>query len=310
MLWKEAVSLKLFIIGNGFDIGHGLPTQYWDFRTYLENLHPDFLQAFEEHYYIYPCMSNEDKKKLLWNELETNLANIDEDIIIDQGVSIEMDLDGGDIGIEDTLYRYFSEEYNYIALLAKYLKQWVRTIRIRDVEKKSSLITNDNIYITFNYTAVLENIYNIFPSNITHIHGSLRQYDNDPVLGHGNQKRIDSINEKIDEAERLFDEKWLSICKVVKDYYRRTFKDVSRYAINLLKLESKPIDEIYVVGHSLAGVDRYYFSSIDRLTNNNLTWKVFYYHDGEMDRLKKNLCEAGIDENRIQMVPSKEFYDL
>ena len=28
----------LFIIGNGFDIGHNLPTRYWDFRNYLEKL--------------------------------------------------------------------------------------------------------------------------------------------------------------------------------------------------------------------------------------------------------------------------------
>ena len=49
--------MKLFIIGNGFDIGHGLPTQYWDFRTYLENVYPDFLHAFEEHYYIYTSIT-------------------------------------------------------------------------------------------------------------------------------------------------------------------------------------------------------------------------------------------------------------
>lgn len=54
--------MKLFIIGNGFDIGHGLPTQYWDFRTYLENRDPNFLTAFEEHYDIYPNMSNDEKQ--------------------------------------------------------------------------------------------------------------------------------------------------------------------------------------------------------------------------------------------------------
>ena len=101
--------MKLYIIGNGFDIAHGLPTQYWDFRTYLEHVAYDFLQAFEEHYYIYPNMSDDAKKKLLWNELETNLANIDEDIIIENATSIEMDLESGDVGIEDTLYDYFTK---------------------------------------------------------------------------------------------------------------------------------------------------------------------------------------------------------
>ena len=56
-------------------------------------------------------MADEKKAELLWNELETNLANIDEDVIIENAVSIDMDLEGGDVGIEDTLYHYFSDEY-------------------------------------------------------------------------------------------------------------------------------------------------------------------------------------------------------
>ena len=57
--------MKLFIIGNGFDIGHGLPTGYWDFRTFLDLVHTEFLKSFEEHYDIYPGMSDEAKKKTL-----------------------------------------------------------------------------------------------------------------------------------------------------------------------------------------------------------------------------------------------------
>lgn len=301
--------MKLYIIGNGFDIGHGLHTQYWDFRTCLENLYPEFLQAFEEHYYIYPNTPKEKKSTLLWNEFETNLANIDEDIIIENGVGVELDLEGGDVGIEDTLYYYFSDEYNYITKLAKYLKQWVRTIRIRDVERKSTLVTNDALYITFNYTAVLETAYGINPSNITHIHGSLREYDIDPVLGHGNRERINRISEKKEKAENLFDEKGTSICRVVEDYYKRTFKDVNRYAFRLPDLSNKEIDEICVIGHSLAGVDMFYFSYIDVMGKRKAIWRVFYYRQEEAEKLKQNLLDVGVDANRIQMVPSAEFYD-
>ena len=76
------------------------------------------------------------QKNLLWNELEKNLANIDEDVIIDDALQMDIALESGDVGIEDTLYEYFTEEYKYIERLAKYLKQWVRTIRIRDVKPK------------------------------------------------------------------------------------------------------------------------------------------------------------------------------
>lgn len=302
--------MHLFIIGNGFDMGHGLPTRYWDFRSYLERLYPDFLYAFEEHYYLYPGTSDESKAALLWNELEANLANIDEDIIIDNAVSIDMNLDGGDVGIEDTLYNYFSDEYSYIKRLSVYLKQWVRTIRIKGVVPKTSLITPDNFYITFNYTAVLENVYQVSPSKILHIHGSLREYDIDPVLGHGNKKRIENIKEKKEEADRLFDEKWASICRAVEDYYLRTYKDVGKYLLRLHSLSRMDIDEISVIGHSLAGVDRAYFRTIDTLTGGKLIWKVYYYSDKSIDSLKHNLIDAGVDEKRIKMISSSKFFNL
>lgn len=261
--------MKLFIIGNGFDKGHRLATSYWDFRTYLENLYPDFLYAFEENYYIYPRMDEDAKKKILWNELETNLANIDEDVIIEQAVSIDMGLESGDVGIGDTLYEYFTDEYKYIQLLAKYLKQWARTTRIRDIERRTTLINEfeDAIYITFKYTAVLETVYKISEGKIIHIHGSLRERDGIPILGHGNKERIDKIKGKLQTAEREFDEKEISICKVVEDYYVQTHKDINKYMYKLFGLSKKDFNEIMVIGHSLAGVDMPYFKNIDIFTH-------------------------------------------
>ena len=215
------------------------------------------MYAFESHYYIYPANYEEAQKNLLWNELEKNLANIDEDVIIDDALQMDIALESGDVGIEDTLYEYFTEEYKYIERLAKYLKQWVRTIRIRDVKPKTSLINNfqEALYITFNYTAVLERVYGISEGRIIHIHGSLRDHECDPVLGHGNIERIEQIDERLEEAGRMYDEKEISICKVIRDYYESTYKDVNRYVYKLSRVSNKNIDEIYVIGHSVAEVD-------------------------------------------------------
>ena len=302
--------MKLFIIGNGFDRGHGLPTQYWDFRTFLEKRDPSFLATFEQHYDIYPNTPKDEKSKMLWNELETNLANIDEDVIIDIGTGIDMGLESGDVGIEDTLYAFFSDEYGYIQSLAKYLKQWVRTIKIRDAKKRTSLIIDNALYITFNYTAVLENVYCISHSKITHIHGSLREYDIDPVIGHGNHERINNILKKRREAENIFDEKLTSICKAVEDYYKTTFKDVNHYVSRLPKISNLEIDEICVIGHSLAGVDMPYFRQIDNLTKKCVVWKVYYYQPTEKKKFKNSLISIGIDKRRIKTASSAEFYDI
>ena len=304
--------MKLFIIGNGFDRGHGLPTGYWDFRTYLENLYPEFLYAFEQHYEIYPRTDDAAKKKLLWNELETNLANIDEDVIIENAVSIDMNLESGDVGIEDTLYDYFTEEYKYIEQLAKYLKQWVRTIRIKGIQQKTDFINNANdaIYITFNYTAVLETIYGIDEKKIIHIHGSLRQQDDEPVLGHGNIDRIDKIQEKLQEAEREYDEKEMSICRVVKDYYHQTFKDINKYMYKLLDLINQDINEIIVIGHSVAGVDIPYYRYINMFIKKKAFWRVYYYSESEKNLIKGRLKDCGINTKRLDLVPAIKFFNM
>lgn len=168
----------------------------------------------------------------------------------------------------------------------------------------------DALYINFNYTAVLETVYKISEEKIIHIHGSLRERYGEPVLGHGNITRIEKIQEKREVAERLFDEKKISICNAVKDYYLRTYKDIHKYMHRLLLLTEKEVDEIITIGHSLAGVDIPYFRNIDMFTSRKANWKVYYYKDCERERMNGNLISCGIDMSRIDMVQSDEFYDL
>ena len=114
--------------------------------------------------------------------------------------------------------------------------------------------------MTFNYTAVLENVYGITPGNIVHIHGSLRDYTHDPVLGHSNKERLQKIRNRIAEAEKVFDEKECSICRVVNDYYGRTFQARVDTHVFISLCRKEHIG--YVIGHSLDGIDSH-FSIID-----------------------------------------------
>ena len=41
--------------------------------------------------------------------------------------------------------------------------------------------SNKDLYINFNYTATLENVYGISDASVIHIHGSLRGYTDNPV---------------------------------------------------------------------------------------------------------------------------------
>ena len=311
-IYKKEVEMKLYIIGNGFDRAHNLPTRYWDFRTYLAQHYPDFLSSFEENYDVYEGMTDEQKGTLLWNELETNLANIKEDIIIEDATHIEMGLESGDVGIEETLRDYFEEHFDYIKKLEVYLKQWVRTIRIRDLNRFTSKFdkSQNDIFVTFNYTAVLETTYQIDEANVIHIHGSLRDNADDPILGHGNSNRIEDIKGRRNHADIKADEKESSICYVLQGYYQTTYKNVSNYMHKLNRLVTKKFDEIVVIGHSLAGVDLPYFRQLDVITNKKIKWIVYYFDEDKKQEMFDALISQGISGKRIEMRHCREFYDL
>ena len=58
---------SLYIIGNGFDLQHGLHTSYWDYRCFLCENYPQTLLDFE----YFPTI-NKDKKEL-WSDVKANL---------------------------------------------------------------------------------------------------------------------------------------------------------------------------------------------------------------------------------------------
>jgi hypothetical protein len=65
--------MKLFILGNGFDIGHGIACKYSDFGNYLEANREDVLKAMQKFYY-----TGSDSE--LWSDFETSLeSDIDYD---------------------------------------------------------------------------------------------------------------------------------------------------------------------------------------------------------------------------------------
>ena len=58
--------MKLFILGNGFDISHKIACRYSDFYIYLKENRTDILDAMEK---FYSVESNSD----LWSDFETSL---------------------------------------------------------------------------------------------------------------------------------------------------------------------------------------------------------------------------------------------
>ena len=62
------MTTKLYIVGNGFDIHHGIPSSYSEFGKFLLARDRETAQLFEEYFSV---------DELFWSEFESRLASFD-----------------------------------------------------------------------------------------------------------------------------------------------------------------------------------------------------------------------------------------
>lgn len=322
---------ELYIIGNGFDKEHGLKTSYWNFREYLEKYEEDFLFQMERMYDFAPFerKDNRNRKnqqrqkwrddalyKYLWRFFEFELSNANEVEMEERSQSIldVMDLEGGLIGIEDTMDDYWEEEYHFIEMLNHYVWKWAKQIRLNKAyPRKNCFIANTKDYfLSFNYTSVLERVYLISSDRICHIHGGLTPYCKEkPILGHGNVDKIDLYQEKAKRAGDEFDEGAKSIYNAIAKFYKRILKDTNRQInTNREFFENlADITSVNIIGHSMSDVDLPYFQLVQLYCSDEIIWNIYYYDKEEQNGMKEKLQSMGGIEEKICMKDANEFWD-
>lgn len=305
--------MNLFIIGNGFDIAHNLQTSYINFRDYLIEEEWEFLDLFEEMYGCHLDMDRRLAERYLWKDFENNLSSFDGDNIIDSATSIELGLDGGDFYIEDTLDSYWESIYKYIYKLGDYLKLWIKSIDINCCTQTDLICkNNDDLFLSFNYTSLLEEIYEIQEEQILHIHGSVSETYEDLIIGHGNSDIINNYREQARSAKNQFDEKQSSICNALAAYCESILKEVkSNIFFNSGFFQRlNEVNQVLVIGHSIGNVDLPYFKEIREKTNENTIWKIYFYDDSEESTLKDKIVSIGVRPEKITMLHTAEFFNL
>lgn len=341
--------MNLFIIGNGFDLRHNLPTSYGDFRNYVKKNDEQLYEKIYEMYknsilkhYSYPCddvaldaATNQpiDEYKMLWQDIERNMEIANDGIIldVDEDLGLEMSYDG-DKGYEDTMEIHISEIYsNMPERLRDNLKNWISQIETKNILKKTSKISEQglNLFLNFNYTLLLEETYEIEPSQICHIHESVK--DSTLIMGHKNHEKIKELSSELEffeeshwsyedeEEEPIYisenTEEKIKRLKVecLKKLYEETLKNTDTQ-IEMYKYffkDLKDVKNIYVIGHSLGEVDFPYFREIIKVVNKNVKWNISYYLEKEKKEFKDiAIKKFKIEEKNLNIFPSDEFYDI
>lgn len=303
---KDGVSVKkLYIIGNGFDLHHGLPTSLTGFRSYSK--YNEFYRLYENG--VFKMFTNQTLDEH-WQQLETNLANFDVDELIEYASQYYDD--------DPHENQFIYEVENAIDILtnglAEDLNKYLSLAENYTVEQDKVLLLDTSArFLCFNYTNTLERIYNISPDRICYIHGKLNSSETPIVVGHGMEAPEYKVQSPIDistlseeEIESFSDSYSPDHEYAVHEaygYFKRSYKDTAAciQAANMFLQSLGDIDRVIVLGHSIAKIDEPYFDYIKKLVGPNCQWWASYHSSSQRDVIHDRLDKIVDDENRMKL---------
>lgn len=141
---------KLYIIGNGFDKYHDLPTGYDDFHQFVRSNYPDIENVFEEYFQLRA------NGKGLWSDFESDLGTFDWKSFFDEknniGIQDESFRMSYMFGLEDDIKQEADE---LVEKISDAFENWLNQINLESIDKKVDF-EDESILLSFNYTLILE----------------------------------------------------------------------------------------------------------------------------------------------------------
>ena len=173
----------IYIIGNGFDIHHGIRSSYWCYMKWLEVNHPELFKEIGQTF-------RGAKEDSWWADFESGLEKVDW-LYNMHGSTIMTEYKVGDIEIKGKKSsQRLLKLYDAIQVT---FTQWIESLAPQIKSVKPDLdLSPDAKYLSFNYTNTLQDAYHVPDENILHIHGNALRGDK-VIIGHksnGNQSHI------------------------------------------------------------------------------------------------------------------------
>lgn len=314
----------LYIIGNGFDMYHGLDTKYQSFGFFLKEKYSQIYEYLTD-YYGLPYLEDIGEKYIEWSYFESALADLDYETVLDDNSDYLANPASDDFrdadwhalqqvmkGVVDDLTENLFDAF----------KEFILQIKFPILTHKDSLkIDNTSVFISFNYTDTLEFYYNVPFRNILYIHNKAKSNEV-LILGHGTdpdkfnveeEKMPEglSIEEQYEWQEHMSDNYDFSYEQgkdEILGYFSKSFKYTEDIiAKNKLFFDGlKNIEQVIVLGHSISDVDQPYFEKIIRSINNkDIMWTASYY--GEKQSIYDNMKAIGLNDAQITLITLDEI---
>lgn len=336
----------LTIIGNGFDLGHNLPTKFDDFID-------SNYEVFSEKYSVF-----RDEKETNWKDVEGRYKKllckiIEERNFFDVMEEVENILQNygvnqfGEVNYYNYISEAFDAEYKEIDFLVELLKEFeIDFLEYLKVEcnddklkelsgyrKIASILSESKKIINFNYTNTVEILYGM--RNVVHVHGNI---NDDIVIGCESLEAIkqsmieseypnfENVRDKHDFAEimsyyeedmegellenhfikRFFDEVSSSTEEIENDL----FKLLDEKNKDLLPLRKQVIEELEKEIYDKVYVIGHSLGEADNAILNSINQEAkiycFYHTHDDYERMKKILIN---DSRNFELLSNAELYN-
>lgn len=284
---------KMYIIGNGFDLYHGVKSRYSDFEKYI--------QYYDNQ--LYNQLNDLFDSKSLWSYFEETLAKIDLDSIIDEVDCFLVSYDSESWG--DSSHHDYSKEIDQIVSLVTvelkiHFTNWINGVVIPNIPVLN--LDKEAIFLNFNYTETLELAYQIPAGNINYIHNKVKEKSSELILGHGWDPKKYSTYASLNDENT--DVRIAEGNMILDRYFVETYKNTASLIVDNQSFfnDLNQIQEIYVFGHSMSSVDIDYFKIIKSKIYPTAKWKVSYYGDDQKQKNLNKLLDIGVLSDKIEMI--------
>ena len=218
---------------------------------------------------------------------------------------------------------YIGQEFEDIIYKIKHsFNDWAAGLPKPNPNKKVDIDYDDSIFVSFNYTDTLEQLYDIAEKDILYIHGKANR-DSELILGHGKTKEEifeENKRPKPEIPDDLSEEEIAEFKYEIREsgdfIYDRAFDEAINKVASLqkntegiLQLYKDLFDKfhevrkVYIYGLSFSVVDMPYLKTwIGMLDLSKVSFEVSFYQDDDEDYFKSQLIRLGVPEHSIKMI--------
>lgn len=286
---------KLYVIGNGFDLYHGLSSRYADFYRYVEENDPDLLI---ELYSYFPFRVD---KNYLWNNFEQDLCLFNHKRFMRTYNHVDLTSESfRPSELHGLLDEVTAESERLADQIREAFRDWVEGFELEEIDRKRYiplLLDQHGLYLNFNYTDTLVEFYRIPKERILYIHHNANACDGELIFGHGkkrDQKEIPTFDEDGEPTRTPFTDSENASRSLFYVFKKDAKAVIEEHRDWFSKL--KGLEEVIVLGHSMGRVDWPYFRAIAKQAP-QARWMVSYYGDKELRKLQKYTARFSGSEN-------------